>query len=124
MRSITGRPGDSTIWRRLAMAALGIPICGCAAMTQDVDAYYRQMAVNYQEAIDDAKKEESALDKKLRLSAGSYRPQPLTSAMPPAMLLRHPSGVLKNACLEIKSMPNHIVLARIPTARRSRTCRY
>ena len=33
--------------------------------------------------------EPSSVDKKFRLSARSCRPQPLTSAMPPAMLFRH-----------------------------------
>ena len=36
----------------LASFSLGIALTGCAAMTQDVDAYYRQMAVNYQEAAE------------------------------------------------------------------------
>lgn len=37
-------------------------LTGCAAMTQDVDAYYRQMAFNFREAADKAKLDEVALE--------------------------------------------------------------
>jgi hypothetical protein len=63
MRSVKGRTGRSTLWRRLVMASLGIPLGGCAAMTRDVEAYYRQMAVNYEEAVAQAKSEETRLEK-------------------------------------------------------------
>jgi len=48
---------------------LGLSLTGCAAVTQDVDAYYRQMAVNYQEAIDKAKIDELTLQKEARALA-------------------------------------------------------
>jgi hypothetical protein len=67
MRSIKGRAGVSAIGRRLVMASLAIPLCGCASMTQDVDAYYRQMAVNFKEAVDDGKREEVDLEKKSKI---------------------------------------------------------
>jgi hypothetical protein len=51
------------------MLSSGIALGGCAAMTQDVDAYYRQMAVNYKEALDDAKLEETRLEKKAQVYA-------------------------------------------------------
>jgi hypothetical protein len=69
MRSVKGRVGVSAIGRRLVMASLAIPLCGCAAMTQDVDAYYRQMAVNFKESLDDAKREEADLEKKSKVYA-------------------------------------------------------
>ena len=40
---------------------------GCAAMSQDVDAYYRQMAFNFQEAADKAKLDEVALENESRV---------------------------------------------------------
>ena len=36
-------------------------------MTQDVDAYYRQMAINFQEAADKAKLDEVALENESRV---------------------------------------------------------
>ncbi len=36
-------------------------------MTQDVDAYYRQMAINYREAVEDAKRDEVSLQNQLRI---------------------------------------------------------
>jgi hypothetical protein len=57
------------MWRRLLLLALGISPCGCAAITQDVDAYYRQMAVNYKEAIERAKIEELSLENQSRVFA-------------------------------------------------------
>jgi hypothetical protein len=57
------------MWRRLVLLTLGIWPCGCAAITQDVDAYYRQMAVNYKEAIERAKIEELSLENQSRVFA-------------------------------------------------------
>ena len=36
-------------------------------MTQDVDLYYRQMAINYQEAVNSAKLDEKSLQNQLRV---------------------------------------------------------
>lgn len=70
MRSLNARPGSPWTWRRAAMPSLlGLTLCGCAAMTKDVDAYYRQMAINYKEALDDARLEEKSLEKKSRVYA-------------------------------------------------------
>jgi hypothetical protein len=38
-------------------------MCGCASFSQDVDAYYRQMAYNYREAREKAKVEEVKLER-------------------------------------------------------------
>jgi hypothetical protein len=54
-------------WRLAVLLSSGLATGGCAAVTQDVDAYYRQMAVNYKEALDDAKLEETRLEKKAQL---------------------------------------------------------
>ena len=48
----------------LAFAAF---CAGCASMTQDVDAYYRQMAFNFQEAADKAVLDEVALENESRV---------------------------------------------------------
>jgi hypothetical protein len=45
----------------LLMLAAGMP--GCASFSQDVDAYYRQMAYNYKEAEEKAKAEEVQLER-------------------------------------------------------------
>ena len=72
MRSVNGRTGNTRTWPRLLMMATsGIWLCGCAAMTTDVDAYYRQMAVNYQEAIERSKLEESTLEKQAQVLAAT-----------------------------------------------------
>jgi acyl-[acyl carrier protein]--UDP-N-acetylglucosamine O-acyltransferase len=69
MRSVKGRVRPSGTWRFVVMVSSGVLLGGCAAVTQDVDAYYRQMAVNYKEAIDDAKVEELKLEKKAQIYA-------------------------------------------------------
>ena len=62
---------DRTRWRarsRLLVLLMFAPcFSGCAAMTQDVDAYYRQMAFNFQEAADKAKLDEVALENESRV---------------------------------------------------------
>ncbi len=42
---------------------------GCASVAQDVNAYYRQMAVNYQEARDQAKMEATTLENESKVLA-------------------------------------------------------
>ncbi len=69
MRSVMTRTGATGMWRRLAMLGLGLLLCGCAAVTQDVHAYYREMAGNFKEAVDDAEKEEAKLEKRRQLFA-------------------------------------------------------
>jgi hypothetical protein len=53
----------------LAIATSGVCLAGCASMTQDVDAYYRQMAYNYQEALDKAKLDTLSLENQARVLA-------------------------------------------------------
>ena len=59
-------------WRfvpALYVTALGLS--GCASMTQDVDAYYRQMAYNYREALEKAKVDEMSLTSQANVLASS-----------------------------------------------------
>jgi hypothetical protein len=62
---------DRTPWRArsrlLGFCMLAPCFTGCAAMTQDVDAYYRQMAFNFQEAADKAMLDEVALENESRV---------------------------------------------------------
>ena len=46
-------------------------LAGCASMTEDVDAYYRQMAYNYREAGEKAKMDEMSLDSQAKVLAGT-----------------------------------------------------
>ncbi len=69
MRGAMDRARTGSIARRLAGLCLAIPLAGCASMTQDVNAYYRQMAVNYQEAIEQAKLDETSLDRQAQVMA-------------------------------------------------------
>lgn len=61
--------------RGLIFFCLGIPLAGCAAITQDVDDYYRQMAVNYEEAIEKAKVEELTVKNQARVLAVTGDPR-------------------------------------------------
>jgi hypothetical protein len=61
------RTGSNARW--MAVLCLGIPLAGCASMTQDVDAYYRQMAVNYQEAVEQAKLDETKMEHQAQVLA-------------------------------------------------------
>jgi hypothetical protein len=49
--------------------ALVLGAAGCASVAQDVDAYYRQMAVNYQEARDQAKMDATTLENESKVLA-------------------------------------------------------
>jgi hypothetical protein len=49
--------------------ALVLAAAGCASVAQDVDAYYRQMAVNYQEARDKAKMDVTTLENESKVLA-------------------------------------------------------
>jgi hypothetical protein len=61
MKRISGRGRSQRGSRLLGLGVLSLGLAGCAAMTQDVDKYYRQMAYNYQEALDKAKLDEVTL---------------------------------------------------------------
>ncbi len=54
-------------WTGLVVVVLGVS--GCASVAQDVDAYYRQMAVNYLEARDNAKMEATTLENESKVLA-------------------------------------------------------
>ena len=69
MRGAMDRARSGSIARRMAALCLAIPLAGCASMTQDVDAYYRQMAVNYQEAIEQAKVDETHIERQAQVMA-------------------------------------------------------
>ena len=69
MKGAMDRARAGSIARRVAVLCLGIPLAGCASMTQDVDAYYRQMAVNYQEAVEQAKLDETKVDHQAQVLA-------------------------------------------------------
>jgi hypothetical protein len=49
--------------RVAGLLVLAAGMCGCASFSQDVDAYYRQMAYNYREAQEKAKLEEVQLER-------------------------------------------------------------
>jgi hypothetical protein len=57
----------------LFLAAFGIT--GCASVTQDVDAYYRQMAYNYREAQEKAKVDVVSLENESKVlsTTGDFR---------------------------------------------------
>jgi hypothetical protein len=46
-------------------------MAGCASMTEDVDAYYRQMAYNYREALEKAKVDELSLTSQVNVLAST-----------------------------------------------------
>jgi hypothetical protein len=69
MRDVKRRSPIGWIGRLLVIPSVGVSLAGCASVTSDVDAYYRQMAVNYQEAIDKAKLDEVTLQKRSRVMA-------------------------------------------------------
>ena len=47
----------------------GLCLAGCASVSQDVDAYYRQMAYNYKEAEEKAKMDAVALENETKVLA-------------------------------------------------------
>lgn len=68
-------PMDRALARKLvlpiAMIALGSPLVGCASYSQSVDAYYRQMASNYADALKQAKIREIAVEKQAKVLAAT-----------------------------------------------------
>src|SRR5262245_27933858 len=56
-----------------AIALIGLAPClgGCASVSQDVDAYYRQMAYNYKEAQDNARLKEVTLESEAKVLAAT-----------------------------------------------------
>jgi hypothetical protein len=79
--SKTLRPVGRWAWAQPALLGLLVlPPClaGCASVSQDVDAYYRQMAYNYKEAQEKAKIDALALEGETKTLAatgefGKYR---------------------------------------------------
>jgi outer membrane murein-binding lipoprotein Lpp len=72
IRTLT-RPGMG-----LSLAVvLSVTLAGCASMTEDVDAYYRQMAYNWRESGEKAKMDELSLDSESKVLAatGDFRHQ-------------------------------------------------
>ena len=67
MRSVEWRVRASGTWRFVVMLSSGVTLGGCAAMSQDVHAYYRQMAINYHEAVESAKRDETSMRNQLRI---------------------------------------------------------
>ncbi len=57
--------------RPIAAIALGISLSGCASYSQSVDAYYRQMASNYADALKEAKIREIAVEKQAKVLAAT-----------------------------------------------------
>jgi hypothetical protein len=56
-------------WALLVLGATLLGAAGCASMSQDVDAYYRQMAFNYKEAAEKAKVEAVTLENETKVLA-------------------------------------------------------
>jgi hypothetical protein len=75
------RPARPSGWRRSSLLGLSIALTwftGCASVSQDVDAYYRQMAYNYKEAEEKARLDERTLESESKMLAttgeyGKYR---------------------------------------------------
>jgi hypothetical protein len=59
---------------------MAMSMAGCASMTEDVDAYYRQMAYNYKEAEEKAKMDELSLENQTKALAatGDFKRQKRT----------------------------------------------
>ena len=60
--------------RLLGFLVMGSSCAGCATITQDVDAYYRQMAINYQDAADKAKLDAASLENQVKVLAVTGEP--------------------------------------------------
>jgi hypothetical protein len=68
----TLEPAGSLSWTRWGLilpSLLALIPAGCTAMSQDVDAYYRQMAYNYKEAEEKAKADEVTLENEVKVLA-------------------------------------------------------
>jgi uncharacterized protein (DUF1800 family) len=53
------------------LAVIAVAMAGCASVTEDVDAYYRQMAYNYKEAEEKAKMDELSLESQAKALAAT-----------------------------------------------------
>ncbi len=62
-----------------ALFVMALGMAGCASMTEDVDAYYRQMAYNYRESREKAKMDELSLDERDEGAGGDGRDSTGTS---------------------------------------------
>jgi hypothetical protein len=68
----TLKPAGSLSWARwglFALSVLALGPAGCTSMSQDVDAYYRQMAYNYKEAQEKAQMDIVALENETKVLA-------------------------------------------------------
>ena len=74
MPTITNRVRRPALARLLGLLVMGSSCAGCAMITQDVDAYYRQMAINYQEAADKAKLDAASLENQVKVLAVTGEP--------------------------------------------------
>lgn len=65
-------------WPGLSIVAvMAVAMAGCASVTEDVDAYYRQMAYNFKEAEEKAKMDELSLESQSKALAttGQFKRQ-------------------------------------------------
>ena len=69
MRGPMDRGRARSMARRGRLLCLGIPLAGCAAMSQDVNLYYRTQAAYFQEAIDQAKVDATSLEHQAKVLA-------------------------------------------------------
>jgi hypothetical protein len=70
--SETLKPTGSRSWPRWVLSGLSVLAlspAGCMSMSQDVDAYYRQMAFNYKEAQEKAKMDSVTLENETKVLA-------------------------------------------------------
>jgi hypothetical protein len=68
------KPGRARGWalpRLLGLIVLAPSLAGCASVSQDVDAYYRQMAYNYKEAGENAKLKAVTLESESKVLAAT-----------------------------------------------------
>jgi hypothetical protein len=56
-------------WVLCGLSVLALSPAGCTSMSQDVDAYYRQMAFNYKEAQEKAKMDAVSLENETKVLA-------------------------------------------------------
>jgi hypothetical protein len=74
MPTITQWMRPRALARLLGLLAIGSSCAGCAAITQDVHAYYSQMAINYQEAADKAQLDAASLENQVKVLAVTGEP--------------------------------------------------